>query len=219
MVRKALSGVARAKQRAGVLAVAEMLVGQKTARAERFGFTHLTTFGLLASHPHESVAALLRGLLAAGWVDLTTTEHPVPFLTPLGWNVMSAKAPARFRLPPLRRTRKAGKGSTGAVVKSTPGGDVPELALHADDRALLDALRAWRNGVAKEKGYAPYVIALDRSLQELALRRPQRVEDLPGIHGLGPARIEAWGAQLVALVAQHTGNRTPLAAAPRNRAR
>ena len=52
--------------------------GDKT---RRFGFTSLSTFGLLKERSHPWVMDLLRALLAAGWVDLTPTEHPVPPLT------------------------------------------------------------------------------------------------------------------------------------------
>ena len=47
IVRMALSAVARARQRAGLVAVAEMLRGVDGERTRRFGFTELSTFGLL----------------------------------------------------------------------------------------------------------------------------------------------------------------------------
>ncbi len=105
IVRKALSGVARAAKRAGLVAIAEMLHGDRTARSERFGFTELSTFGILAEHQPEFIVALLRAMLAAGWLDLTPTEHPVPFLTAAGREVMTARVPARIALPPEGQAR------------------------------------------------------------------------------------------------------------------
>lgn len=114
VVRKALAAVARAKGRAGVQAIAEMLRGAQTARTERFGFTRLSTFGLLKDRSQEWLVALLRGLLAAGWIDLTPTEHPVPFVTATGWAVMKGQGPVRFRLPREPRFRRASR-STSAL--------------------------------------------------------------------------------------------------------
>ena len=81
VVRMALSAVARARQRAGLVAVAEMLRGVDDERTRRFGFTELSTFGLLRDCALPWVMDLMRGLLAAGWIDLTPTDHPVPLLT------------------------------------------------------------------------------------------------------------------------------------------
>src|SRR5580700_5633617 len=93
VVRMALSAVARARQRAGMVAIAEMLRGVDDDRTRRFGFTELSTFGLLRERPLGWVMDLMRGLLAAGWIDLTPTDHPVPLLTRSGSDVMRATGP------------------------------------------------------------------------------------------------------------------------------
>ncbi|MBI5515143.1 MAG: ATP-dependent DNA helicase RecQ [Deltaproteobacteria bacterium] len=189
VARMALSAVARARQRAGLHAVAEMLRGATTERTERFGFTRLSTFGLLKDHSQEWVLALLRALLAAGWVDLTPTEHPVPYLTASGLRAMKATETLRFRLP--RDVRPSKKGS-----RPPP----PTVAPMSYDSALFEKLRTWRNDQARIKGWPAYMVAFDRSLQELAARRPSKLEQLSAISGLGPARIEAWGEGLLAVI-------------------
>ncbi|MDP3274502.1 MAG: ATP-dependent DNA helicase RecQ [Deltaproteobacteria bacterium] len=193
-VRKALAGVARANKRAGLTSVAEMLRGVSNVKTERFGFTRLTTFGLFRDRPQAWVLSLLRGLLTAGWVDLSTGDYPLPFVTKSGWKTMTTEEPLRFRLPIERRklsktARKASDGATG---------------LSADDAALLERLRTWRAGVAKSREVPAYVIALDKTLLEIATRRPRTLQALPAIFGLGPSRIELFGEELVRIV---TGNR------------
>ena len=59
VARKALAAVARANGRAGTQAIAEMLRGVSTQRTERFGFTRLSTFGLLKDVPQDWVVAVL----------------------------------------------------------------------------------------------------------------------------------------------------------------
>src|ERR1019366_6848387 len=63
LVRKALSGVARAQRRAGLQAIVDMLCGADGERTRKFGFTGLSTFGLLKAQDREWVVALLRALL------------------------------------------------------------------------------------------------------------------------------------------------------------
>jgi ATP-dependent DNA helicase RecQ len=191
VVRMALAAVARSDQRAGVQSVAEMLRGVVNVRTERFGFTKLSTFGLLKGRSHEWVVALLRGTLAAGWVDLTPTEHPVPVLTKGGWDAMRSKEPLRFKLPrEVRKDRPV--RAAGAVGAGRPSLDY--------DAALFERLRAHRNEVARQKGFPAYVVAFDRSLQEMAARRPRTAAELSGITGLGPARIETYGDGFLAVL-------------------
>ena len=180
VVQKALAGVARANRRAGLAAVASMLVGSDDEKTRRFGFTQLSTFGLFRGERVEWVTALLRALLAAGWLDLTPTEHPVPFVTKVGWDVMRGLSPARMILPPrVAPTRKAKRESK-----------VPE-ELQRDE--LFGRLRDHRAAIAKKKQLPAYVIAHDRTLVELAQKRPRTLGDLADVHGFGPSRIEQYG--------------------------
>jgi ATP-dependent DNA helicase RecQ len=187
VARMAMAAVARARERAGLQAVAEMLRGVSNARTERFGFTRMSTFGLLKDKSQEWVVALLRATIAAGWVDLTPTEHPVPVLTRMGWDAMRSKDPLRFRLPRGTRAKPAremGERATTAVY----------------DTALFEKLRVHRNEVARQKGFPAYVVAFDRSLQEMAARRPQSCAELAAIAGFGPARVEAYGEGFLAVL-------------------
>ncbi len=200
VVRKALSGVARAQRRAGLQAVADMLRGVDSERTRKFGFTELTTFGLLKDRSADWVVALLRALLAAGWIDLTPTEHPVPFVTKAGTDVMRAAAPARILLPSeVGPKRKGGRGTEGGGPRERkPSNALPAADLDEEGRRLFEALRVVRLGLAKERGIPSYVVAHDRTLVELATVRPRSRAELQGIHGLGPQRIETYGDALLA---------------------
>jgi ATP-dependent DNA helicase RecQ len=195
VVRKALAGVARAARRAGLVAVAEMLHGDDSERAERFGFNRLSTFGILRDRETDWLVSLLRAMLAAGWIDLTATEHPVPFLTEAGHAVMTGKAPARIGLPrPLRKKKER----RGARERSARTSDVP---LEETLRPLFERLRAHRADIAKARGVPPYVVAHDRTLVELARSRPGSLSALQEIYGFGPARIAEYGAGFLAVLA------------------
>jgi ATP-dependent DNA helicase RecQ len=192
LVRKALSGVARAQRRAGLQAIVDMLRGVDDERTRRFGFTQLSTFGLLKVAEREWVVALLRALLAAGWIDLTASEHPVPFVTRAGGDVMRGAAPARLVLPP---TRPATRSRTREREPDRRRDAAPML--DESDRALFERLRAQRAELARARRVPAYVIALDRTLVELAARKPESLEALAAIYGFGPNRIEQYGASFL----------------------
>jgi ATP-dependent DNA helicase RecQ len=198
VVRKALSAVARAQRRAGLGMIVEMLRGVDSEKTRRFGFTSLSTFGLLQGHSGEWLLALMRAMLAAGWIDLTSTEHPVPFLTRAGAEVMKGAVPVRLALPVEvaarpKRGAKAAPKARGAREEAKP----LEEAL----RPVFERLRAHRAEVARAKRVPPYVVAFDRTLAELAASRPRTKAELAAVYGMGPARIELYGAGFLAVLA------------------
>jgi ATP-dependent DNA helicase RecQ len=137
---------------------------------------------------------LMRGLLAAGWIDLTPTDHPVPLLTRSGADAMRATGPLRFVLPAERtasRSRKGAAGRSGARSSSETSDVLASLDGASRDR--FEKLRAHRAQAAKSRGVPAYVVALDRTLIEMAKRSPRTRAELLDVFGMGPARVEAYG--------------------------
>ncbi len=203
IVRKALSAVARAQKRAGLIAIGEMLKGVDSEKSRKFGFTGLSTFGLLRERSQEWIVALLRSLLAAGWIDLTITDHPVPYLTRAGAEVMKGAAPARIMLPAEQSART--RGRSGARTRSGPSASTPSReapSLDAAAQPIFDRLRAHRAEIAKSRGVPAYVVALDRTLVEMAQARPRTTDQLLMLHGMGPARAEQYGEGFLRVLAE-----------------
>jgi ATP-dependent DNA helicase RecQ len=191
VVRIALSAVARARQRAGLVAVADMLGGVDDERSRRFGFTELSTFGLLKGKGQGWLLDLLRGLLAAGWIDLTPTDHPVPLLTPAGAEVMRSTGPVRFATPRLRASPRSGARPALAPSSRMPAAALESLDSTARDR--FERLRSHRAQIARSRGVPAYVVALDRTLIEMATSAPRSHAELLDVFGMGPARVESYG--------------------------
>jgi ATP-dependent DNA helicase RecQ len=53
---------------------------------------------------------------------------------------------------------------------------------------------------ARARAVPPYIVAPDRTLTEIALVRPHTAEDLELCHGMGPARVAAYGEGFLAVV-------------------
>ncbi len=197
VIRKAISGVARAQRRGGILAIAEMLRGVSSEKTKKFGFTELSTFGLLSDRSQDFTVALLRALLAAGWIDLTPTEHPVPFVTRAGADVMRGEAPARMLLPVEPRAKRAKEVRSERSSKGEPAID-----LDVASRATFERLRSRRAELARGRGVPAYVVALDRTLVEMASQRPRTRGELLGVFGMGPSRVEQYGDALLEAIGE-----------------
>jgi ATP-dependent DNA helicase RecQ len=192
-VKKALSAVARAARRGGLNAIAEMLRGVDSEKTQRMGFTKLSTFGLMKDRSQEWIVAFLRALLAAGWIDLTPTEHPVPYITKAGTAVMMGHQPARIMLPAEPRAKRA----SSRAPNSTRGEKKPPINLGPASQALFERLRARRAEIARESRLPAYVIAHDRTLADMAFKHPRTRDGLLAVHGMGPARVESYGARFL----------------------
>jgi ATP-dependent DNA helicase RecQ len=69
------------------------------------------------------------------------------------------------------------------------------------DAELVAALKAWRLSQAREQGVPPYVVFHDRTLLEMAACRPHDLAALAEVGGVGQAKLERYGAAVLALLA------------------
>ncbi len=84
---------------------------------------------------------------------------------------------------------------SGASGRLAPGTGAP-------DGALADRLRDWRRQQAQTQGVPAYVVFNDKTLEALAALRPSTAEALLGVPGIGPAKLEAYGEELIDLLAE-----------------
>ncbi|MFN7950216.1 MAG: ATP-dependent DNA helicase RecQ [bacterium] len=202
VVRKALSGVARIHGRFGLNAAAKLLRGVPDPRLANAGLDRTTTFGVLKERSELWLMALLRRCMVAGWVDLSGGERPVALLTDDGRAVMKAERPARLLLPAEGRPRAAASsGSSGTHARGDgKRAAADEAELDAESLKLFESLRAWRLAVARNERVPPYVVASDRTLRDLARIKPRALHDLELAHGIGPAKVERYGRDLLAQI-------------------
>jgi DNA helicase-2/ATP-dependent DNA helicase PcrA len=74
------------------------------------------------------------------------------------------------------------------------------------DPELLDRLRDWRTGCAKEQRVPPFVIFTDATLTAIAEQRPADAAGLTAIPGIGAAKLDRYGAEVLALVRGSSGS-------------
>jgi len=198
IVRKALSGVARVHNRFGLQTAVKLIHGEPDERLERAGLTRVPTFGNLKEHPQPWLLALLRRCVAAGWVSFSGRERPVAVLTDEGRAVMKGERPARLLLPPTHRAAPAaaGRGSE----RRRPAREAGELDAAA--QALFEALRRHRLAVARAEGMAPFIVASDRTLRDIALLRPRTLAELEQAHGVGRHKAERYGPGFLRVIAE-----------------
>jgi len=70
---------------------------------------------------------------------------------------------------------------------------------------LLSKLKVWRQKRATADHVPAYMVGHNTLLEEIAARPPQTQSQLIRFKGLGPSKLESYGADIMAVVAEHTG--------------
>ena len=159
------------------------------------GHDRLPTWGVGKDHDKRFWRSILRQLVAAGL--LSTDRHGGLRLAGDAMAVLRGEQELTLRKDaldrkPARKRKSSSAGSSAA----------PSLELETDtDRELFEVLRAKRMELAREQGVPPYVIFSDRSLIEMAVKRPQDDEEFLAINGVGAVKLERYGEVFLGLVA------------------
>ncbi len=106
----------------------------------------------------------------------------------------SRRQPSRFLLDLRERPAR--------TVRTLPG--PPPVARSprpgTDGDPLFAALREWRTARAREAAVPPYVIAHDATLAAIAEARPRSLSALRRVRGMGPAKLEKYGDEILAVI-------------------
>jgi ATP-dependent DNA helicase RecQ len=185
VARKILSCVARVKQGWGIGHVTDVLVGRATEKVVACGHERLSTFALLKDEPAVAVRGYIEQLLGDGLLVRDGDPYPVLRLTASGTALLKGEGVCELyrEVQPPKPKKGARDGRRESVVAGWAG----------VDQDLFDALRAVRLRLARERGVPPYVIFHDTTLRDMVQRRPQTLDDLHGIYGVGAKKAADFG--------------------------
>ena len=195
LIRQMLSAIARLNGKFGVGAIAEVLVGERSERTQRWGLETLSVFGLLKLYGTKPVIAMLHRLLEAGLARQRRLGDQrfgsVVELTAAGVGVMKGTQPPPGTLvdlkPSARRRRET----------KVTAQDAEEEQIDPETMARFEKLRAARLELSRAKQLPPYVICHDSTLKTIARIVPADLESLQQIKGMGPYKVQEYGQALL----------------------
>ena len=112
---------------------------------------------------------------------------------------------ARFAVAFGSSVRVGGKERRLAAPGASTLAKAARPALDSSAEPVLAALKQWRAGRAKEDGVPAYVVAKDATLEEIATVRPSSPQELLGVNGIGPAKLERYGDEILAVLDDAVG--------------
>jgi ATP-dependent DNA helicase RecQ len=192
-VQKLLSTIYRVEQRFGAMHVLDVLRGVESDKIKQWQHDQLSVFGIGAERGDAEWRAILRQAIALG---LVAVDHD-------GFNALKLTEAAR---PVLRGEQKILLREYQKPVSQRKKGVKPkgyvESDLSAHELAVFDKLRWWRVETARKHNVPAYVIFHDATMREIAKARPASLDDLRHVSGVGEKKLETYGAEIIALMAE-----------------
>ena len=191
--QKLLSCIVRTGQRFGAGHVIDVLRGKDTAKVRQHRHAGLSTFGIGTDMSDAGWRSLLRQLVARGHVYSDAARYGALKLTPQARPLLRGDETLTLREAPRREARRKDKKHVAA------------FAAGSADEQLWEALRECRLQLATEANVPPYVVFHDTTLKEFVSARPDSLDAMLALHGVGQAKLDRYGEAFLAVLAAHDG--------------
>ncbi|MDP9236022.1 MAG: ATP-dependent DNA helicase [Chloroflexota bacterium] len=187
-VRDALSAIRGLPFAVGAGVISSYLIGYASKQVVQYSWQSRDRFGVLRHRREEWVRRLLRRFVAAGLLAIDL-ERATLCITKRAAEVVAGTRPNSVRLPPDDHPARRGAGTAVAAG-----------SLDGDELALFELLKEWRRRRAEADKVPAYVICHDAALRGIAAALPRSSDDLVAVNGIGPAKMERYGTEILAEV-------------------
>jgi ATP-dependent DNA helicase RecQ len=179
-VRKALSAILRTEEWFGAGHLIDILLGVETDKVKARGHTSLPTFGVGTEYKRPEWQAVFRQMMGHDLIRPDPERHGALRMTDAALPILRDEAKIDLRRDSIKA---AGKTRRPAV----------KQMISEEDAPLLSALKAKRRALAEAAKVPAYIIFTDRTLIEMAEKRPADLDGMAGIGGVGAKKLETYG--------------------------
>lgn len=179
-VRKALSAMLRTEEWFGAGHLIDILLGNETDKIRERGHTALPTYGVGKEYDKRQWQAVFRQMMGHDLVRPDAERHGALRMTDAALPILRDEAKISLRRDSIR--------AAGALRRPAVKSMVSE-----EDAPLLSALKAKRRGLAEAAKVPAYIIFNDRTLIEMAEKRPENLDAMARIGGVGSKKLESYG--------------------------
>ena len=193
-VRMALSAMLRTGEWFGAGHIIDVLTGTTTEKIRERGHDHLPTFGIGRDWSKPQWQAIIRQMMGRDLCRPDPARHGALHITDAAHPILRGEAPVTLREDSIKRAKPA---------------FVPKMQVTEEDAPLFSALKAKRRALAEAARVPAYVIFPDRTLQEMAERRPQTLDEMARIGGVGAKKLDSYGDAFLSVIAGDTAPMHP----------
>ena len=195
LVRKALSAVLRSDQYFGAGHVIDILLGNLTDKVANHSHQNLTTFGVGKELSRVKWKAVLRQMMGNDLIRPDVERYGALRMTKKALPILRGEQSITLRLDTFNSAKR--NHTIKALVSD-------------DDAPVLSALKAKRRALAENAGVPAYIIFTDKTLVEMAQRRPLNLDEMSQINGVGTKKLEKFGTIFLAVINGEVDHMHPL---------
>jgi ATP-dependent DNA helicase RecQ len=177
-VRKALSAILRTKEWFGAGHLIDILLGNKTPKVLERGHDSLPTYGVGKEYNKAQWQAVFRQMMGRDLIRPDPERHGALRMTDNALPILRNETTIS-----LRRD----------TIKSATRRPAVKAMVSDEDAPLLSALKAKRRGLAEAAKVPAYIIFNDKTLIEMAEKRPADLDTMAGISGIGAKKLDSYG--------------------------
>lgn len=178
-VRKALSAVLRTGEWFGAGHLIDILIGNETDKVKARGHEALPTFGVGQEFSRQQWQTIFRQMMGRDLLRPNPERHGALTMTPHARPLLKGEESITLR-----------KDTLAEAKRSAPK---VRTLISEEDAPLLSALKAKRRELAEQAKAPAYIIFNDRTLIEMAERRPGSLDEMAQISGVGAKKLESYG--------------------------
>jgi len=184
-VRMALSAILRTEESFGAGHLIDILIGKATDKVRARGHETLPTFGVGRALNTQQWNGVFRQMMGHDLIRPDRERHGALRMTESALPILRDEATIQLRLDTIKSDHKTPKIKT---------------LVSEDDAPLLSALKAKRRALAEAADVPAYIVFNDKTLIEMAEKRPQTLDDMAHISGVGAKKLETYGAAFLSVI-------------------
>ena len=183
-------------ERYGQAHVIDVLCGKETEKLLKARHDDISSFGQGTDIARGEWQSLVRQMISQGYLEVDIAGYSGLLITDKGREFQRSNETFSYRddvqISKQQKTER----------KKSKGPSAPSIDLSDRDTQLLSALKKKRLELAKERGVPAYVIFTDKTLEDMAQRRPATLEAFERVRGVGTSKLEKFADTFMAVIAE-----------------
>ena len=166
--------------------IVNILLGKSDEKVKKFNHDKLSTFGIGKDVSEAQWKSIIRQVIILGFVDMDM-QYSTLKTTPASNDVLRGKQKIELRKFILE----------GKIKLEKPARGRKSLLTADEDLELFNELKKLRLSIAREENMPPYIIFSDKTLIEMVNFKPETLDDMAEISGVGEHKLKKYGADFL----------------------
>lgn len=191
--QKLLSCIIRTNERFGQTYVIDVLLGSHSNRIEENGHDQISTYGIGTEFSKEEWFKLVDFMINEGYLE-KSGDYNILKITFKGKAFLARREQLEMPLLTDSGEKLIFKKKSSKITAEKPSENDETAA------KIMENLKNWRKRKAEDLNVPPYVIFGDKTLQDLAAKKPKNKTELLNVYGIGEAKAEQFGKLILRII-------------------